>query len=191
MAHDDYDCPSPKWTNRFSGKATQILPVGSEALRDGNRKMIDTLLIRMVLQPYWRLTRSQTIGVQGIIVQGEKEVLLVRHSYVRGWHLPGGGVERHENLEQALRRELFEEAGIEIRSRPRLHGVFSNFARSTGDHIAVYIVPDWNRVCEPASGLEIIERKFFELDKVPEGPIEGAKRRLAEVFDQRPISDAW
>jgi ADP-ribose pyrophosphatase YjhB (NUDIX family) len=153
--------------------------------------MIDTLLIRMVLQPYWRLTRSQTLGVQGIIVQGENEVLLVRHSYVRGWHFPGGGVERDENLEQALRRELFEESGIEIRGKPRLHGIFSNFARSTGDHIAVYVVPAWTRVCEPASGLEIIERKFFERHKVPDGLIEGAKRRLAEVFDQQPISDTW
>jgi hypothetical protein len=35
------------------------------------------------------------------------------------------------------------------------------------------------------------KRKFFELDKVPDGLIEGAKRRLAEVFDERPVSDTW
>ena len=86
--------------------------------------MLDKLLIRWVLQPYWRLTRSQTLGVQGIVVDGANRVLLVRHSYVRGWHLPGGGVERHENLEQALRRELFEESGIELTSKPCLHGIF-------------------------------------------------------------------
>jgi hypothetical protein len=44
---------------------------------------------------------------------------------------------------------------------------------------SLYIVPDWKRVCEPASGLEIIERKFFELHKVPDGLIErGGSGRL-------------
>src|ERR1700716_1482893 len=102
--------------------------------------MLDRLLGRLVLQPYWRLTRSQTLGVQGVVIQGENKILLVRHSYIRGWHFPGGGVERHENLEQALRRELSEETGIEIRGTPRLHGIFSNFDRSKGDHIAVFVV---------------------------------------------------
>ena len=85
-------------------------------------EMVDKLFIRWVLQPYWRLTRSQTLGVQGIVIDGSSKVLLVRHSYVRGWHLPGGGVERDENLEQALRRELLEESGIELTRKPRLHG---------------------------------------------------------------------
>src|SRR3979409_1024416 len=40
---------------------------------------------------------------------------------------------------EALRRELSEETGIEIRGKPRLHGIFSNFDRSKGDHIAVLL----------------------------------------------------
>ena len=153
--------------------------------------MLDILLGRFVLQPFWRLTRSQTIGVQGIVVQDKTKILLVRHSYIRGWHFPGGGVERHENLEQALRRELSEETGIEIRGKPGLHGIFSNFDRSKGDHIAVYVVRDWERVREPPAKLEIIEQKFFELNSLPVALIAGAKRRLAEVFDQRPITNDW
>jgi 8-oxo-dGTP pyrophosphatase MutT (NUDIX family) len=49
-------------------------------------------------------------------------------------------VERDENLEQALRRELLEESGIEPTRKPCLHGIFSNFERSAGDHIAVYVI---------------------------------------------------
>ena len=153
--------------------------------------MLDTLFIRWVLQPYWRLTRSQTLGVQGIVIDGSNKVLLVRHSYVRGWHLPGGGVERDENLEQALRRELLEESGIELTRKLCLHGIFSNFERSTGDHIVVYVVRDWTRVCALSSGLEIIENKFFELESLPDGLIGGAKRRLFEVFDRHPLSSNW
>jgi ADP-ribose pyrophosphatase YjhB (NUDIX family) len=153
--------------------------------------MMDKLLMWLVLQPYWRLTRSQTLGVQGIIVQDGTHVLLVRHSYVRGWHLPGGGVERLENLEQALRRELREEAGLEVRGKPRLHGIFSNFKRFKGDHIAVYVVEDWERPRDPLPSLEILEQRFFAIDSLPSELIEGARRRLDEVFNRRPTGDEW
>ena len=153
--------------------------------------MFDKILLKLILQPYWRLTRGQTLGVQGIIVRGGKEVLLVRHSYVRGWHFPGGGVERNENLEHALKRELLEETGIAIGHTPRLHSVFSNFQRSKGDHIAVYIVDDWQQIKEPSSRLEILDRKFFSIDSPPPGLIAGARRRLAEVFEKHPISAEW
>lgn len=153
--------------------------------------MFDTLLIRLVLQPYWRLTRSQTLGVQGVVTNERRQVLLIRHSYVRGWHLPGGGVERNEDLEQALRRELLEESGVEMRSKPNLHGIFSNFERSKGDHIAVYVVRDWTLVQAPTSKLEIIEQRFFDLNELPEGLIPGARRRLSEIFDSHPISTDW
>jgi 8-oxo-dGTP pyrophosphatase MutT (NUDIX family) len=95
--------------------------------------------------------------------------------------LSGGGVERDENLEQALRRELLEESGIELTRKSCLHGIFSNFERSVGDHIAVYVVRDWTRVSAFSSGFEIIENRFFELDSLPDGLIGGSKRRLFEA----------
>jgi 8-oxo-dGTP pyrophosphatase MutT (NUDIX family) len=152
---------------------------------------MDKILLRLFLQPYWRLTRSQTLGVQAIVVQDRFKVLLVRHSYVRGWHFPGGGVERHESLPQALQRELREEVGLEITSKPRLHGIFSNFQRSRGDHIAIYLIEDWTRRQVAPLSLEILEQKFFALDSLPDGLIDGARRRLDEVFKQRPVSDEW
>jgi ADP-ribose pyrophosphatase YjhB (NUDIX family) len=144
-----------------------------------------------ILIPYWRLVRGQTLGVQGIVIQSGREILLVRHSYLRGWHLPGGGVERHENLEQALGRELLEETGLAIRGKPKLHGIFSNFEWSKGDHIAVYIVNDWERMHSGTSRFEILEQRFFEVNSLPPELIEGARRRLAEVFHNQPISDEW
>jgi ADP-ribose pyrophosphatase YjhB (NUDIX family) len=153
--------------------------------------MLSRVLMRLVLQPYWSLTRSQTLGVQGVVVRNGVEVLLVRHGYVGGWHLPGGGVERNESFESALRRELREETGLEIRGRPKLHGIFANFKRYKGDHIAVYVVPDWERPRIPVRSLEIVEQKFFDLRSLPNGLIEGAKRRLDEIFNQRPRSDEW
>ena len=149
------------------------------------------MLIRLILQPYWRLTRSQTLGVQGVVVDSEGGILLVRHSYVRGWHLPGGGVERNECLEQALLRELREESGVVVNAKPTLHGIFSNFERSPGDHIAVYVVRDWHKAATSRRNLEIVEQRFFGMTELPDNIIPGARRRLEEVFRGSEISNEW
>ncbi len=44
--------------------------------------------------------RPITIGVRVLLLR-EEQVLLVRHSYIQGWYLPGGGLKRGETLEAA------------------------------------------------------------------------------------------
>jgi ADP-ribose pyrophosphatase YjhB (NUDIX family) len=146
---------------------------------------------RIVMQPYWRLTRGQTLGVQGIVIRSGTEVLLVRQSYAPGWQFPGGGVDRSEHLVDALEREILEETGIAIHGAPRLHGIFSNFREFKGDRIAIYIIEHWQQITEPRSKLEILERRFFSINSLPSGLTDGARRRIAEVFEGRAISSAW
>ena len=63
---------------------------------------------------YWRFSRAMTVGVRGMVLDGEGRVFLIKHSYVDGWHMPGGGVEVGETLLEALTRELAEEGNIEF-----------------------------------------------------------------------------
>ena len=61
-------------------------------------------------------------------------IMLVKHTYISGWHLPGGGVERGELAEIAAERELEEEAGLNARGRLQLvspKGHPSRFASAT------------------------------------------------------------
>src|SRR3954463_2474692 len=98
------------------------------------------LALRRIFHLYWRFARGMTLGVRAVVLDGDNRVFLVKHSYVEGWHLPGGGVEVGETFEHALRRELAGEGRIDLSGEPALHGIFFNSHVSRRDHVAVYLV---------------------------------------------------
>ena len=115
-------------------------------------------LLRRIFHLYWRLARGMTLGVRAVVLDGDNRVFLVKHSYVSGWHLPGGGVEVGEAFLDALRRELMEEGRIELKGEPALHGLFFNSHVSRRDHVAVYVVRQFSQDRLPKPNHEIIAR---------------------------------
>lgn len=147
-------------------------------------------LVTRLLQQYWRLTRGLTLGAQGVVIDAERRVLLVRHGYRPGWHFPGGGVEKGETIEEALAKELDEEAGVVATERPELFGVYAHFEEFPGDHIALFVVRHWRRVRTPEPNREIAEQGFFAADALPEGTSRGTRRRVAEILHGAVPRDA-
>ena len=144
-----------------------------------------------LIQRYWRMTRSVTLGAQGVIIDKERRVLLVKHTYRPGWHFPGGGVERHETAPRALERELHEEAGVIIAGAPELFGLYANFRSFPSDHIALYLVKDWTQPVPPMPNREIAAHRFFANDALPEDIHQPTARRIREVFEGLARDVMW
>ena len=132
-----------------------------------------------------------TLGVRAVVLDSENRVFLVRHSYITGWYLPGGGVDLGETMEQAMRRELKEEGDIDFTGDAVLHGIFLNSHVSRRDHVAVYVVRQFSQDRMPAPNHEIVACGFFAAGALPDGTTEGTRRRIAEVFDGAAPGATW
>jgi len=148
-------------------------------------------LIQSLFHFYWRFARGLTLGVRAVVIDGVGRVFLVKHSYVAGWHLPGGGVEVGESLRDALRRELVEEGRIELAGEAKLHGVFFNSHVSPRDHVAVFIVRQFIQDRLPAPNHEIVACGFFDAAALPEGTTEGTRLRIREVLETKAPIATW
>jgi ADP-ribose pyrophosphatase YjhB (NUDIX family) len=154
------------------------------------RKSFEPALQR-VFHLYWRFARGMTLGVRAVVLDRDDRVFLVKHSYVSGWHLPGGGVEVGETFRDALRRELAEEGRIELAGEPALHGLFLNSHVSRRDHVAVYLVRQFRQDRLPEPNREIVACGFFEAGALPADTTEGTRLRISEVLEGRAPMATW
>jgi ADP-ribose pyrophosphatase YjhB (NUDIX family) len=154
------------------------------------RKRLEPAL-RRVFHLYWRFARGMTLGVRAVVLDGDARVFLVRHSYVSGWHLPGGGVEVGETFGDALWRELAEEGRIELTGEPVLHGLFLNSHVSRRDHVAVYLVRHFRQDRLPEPNREIVACGFFDAGALPAETTLGTRLRISEVLEGKPPIPTW
>jgi ADP-ribose pyrophosphatase YjhB (NUDIX family) len=125
-----------------------------------------------------------------MIVRGD-QVLLIRHrAGATPWALPGGGVEKHERMAEAARREAFEESGIAVRVEGVL-GVYDAFRGELTNYITVFLCTPLGEPNLPLS-LEVAEARFFPLRELPTDIDPGSRRRIGEYLNGAlGISDLW
>lgn len=138
------------------------------------------------------LQRPMTLGVRGLVHDRERNtVFLIRHTYVPGWQLPGGGVETGETMGEALARELEEEGNIAISAPPVLKSMHFNRTSSPRDHVALYLIETFHQTRPKHPDREIAEAGFFPLDRLPDGTTPATLRRIAETFQEATVSPYW
>jgi 8-oxo-dGTP pyrophosphatase MutT (NUDIX family) len=137
-----------------------------------------------------RIRRPVTLGVRAIVADGQNHVLLVRHTYVPGWYLPGGAVDPGERVAEALAREILEETNVRISGEPRLIGIYFN-PLGRNDHVALFEVRHFEQLSAKAADHEIAEARFFQLDALPEGTTRATRARLEEYLRGSSVSSTW
>ncbi len=138
------------------------------------------------------VVRAKTLGVRAVVRDESGRILLVRHTYLPGWYLPGGGVDPGETVAAAAVREVAEETGIAVLGSPHLFALYLNRRVSRRDHVAL-LVFDAPVAGQPLRhpAIEIAEVGFFALDALPEETTDATRRRLAEVFESASITAEW
>lgn len=134
------------------------------------------------LQTLYRMLRIKAMGVQGIVLNQQGQVLLVKHTYMPGWYIPGGGIKRKETAEEAVIRELDEEVGVKVAGPMEQMKVYFRKLYGNAYYQVVYIVRDFQQ--EPRRCFEIAESAWFDLDDLPEDTVMHTRNKLA-IYQKR------
>lgn len=150
-----------------------------------------TWLGRLAIGLKVRLNPKVTLGVRLIALNDRDEILLVRHSYLPGHALPGGGVEPGESARVAVMREAEEEAGLRFAGDPEQVHVYFNRRLANRDHVILFLARDVSQTQEPKPNAEILSARFYPLSALPEDTTPATRARIAEVLHGAERSEIW
>jgi len=136
-----------------------------------------------------RVWQPDLNGVRGIPITADGRLVLVRHTYLPGWHFPGGGYKSGEDAETAMLRELREEIGMTRHGAVEHFGDYLHRPDLWRDSVAFFVIRDVEFV--PRRSLEIAAIGAFAPDALPEGLSSATRRRLDEWRGDAPVAPEW
>ena len=131
------------------------------------------------------------VGASVIVEDKDGKILLQLRSDNHCWGYAGGSVELDEVVEDAAKRELFEETGL-VANSLELFGVFSgidtHYIYPNGDEVSnidiVYICKDYSGELRCQAG-EVDELEFFDIDKIPDNISKPIKKPLMDYIAKK------
>ena len=153
----------------------------------GLARRLATVVPQYARIAYWglvapRLGGRDTLVVPQAVVRSERGVLLAVRSDLRGWELPGGHARTGESDEDALRREVLEETGLEV-----------VVERRVGDYRRTGFAPHMARVfaCRAVGGIlrpsaETPVVRWFDPGAIPSTLFPWYRGPLADALAEHP-----
>lgn len=176
--NSDTNCNLEENSDEVFAKNPELgLEAGLEKYRFGKR------LFLSLLHRYFLITRPLTLGVRCAIINDQREALLVKHTYISGWHLPGGGVGVGESTEDAVSREVSEETMFDLLGPPKLVDIYYYNKITKRDHVVVFLSRDFKRNRSNSSSIEIESCRFFPIDSLPVDIDGSAKRWILDALE--------
>jgi 8-oxo-dGTP diphosphatase len=114
------------------------------------------------------LSPSFTVGAVCVVERADGALLLVRHSYRRRWGLPGGLLERGEEVDAGARREAVEEVGLEVELEGEPAVVVDPHARRVDVVFRARPVEGADLEAVQPRSPEVVEVRWFDAAALPE-----------------------
>ncbi len=116
-----------------------------------------------------------------MLINSKQEIFLVNPRYVDLWVMPGGKIENGESAVDATKREVLEEANIEVKDLRKL-GVHLNTREGKQDTVTTFITKEWIDNGRKWNW-EIKSSGFFHINKLPINTSLGTRNRLDEYLE--------
>ena len=118
-----------------------------------------------------------TVSAAAVITNAEGKVLLLNHLLrpYSGWGLPGGFLTAGEQPEDAIKREIREETGMDIENVKMFR------VRTIRRHIELLFTADAAGEATVQSR-EILDLGWFDLEELPEGLPESQKNVIKQLL---------
>ena len=159
-----------KLVQRFALRCFGALPRG-----------VRRVIVRTI-SPTW------TSGAMAIIERDDGRWLMVRAVYRKGWSFPGGLLDKGENPERAIHRELREELNIAVVLDPEPWVVFDTVLRRVDVVFRAELAPGVDPDAVTVSSVELLDVGWFDPDHAPSLETETSdvlllRRRVVEGGD--------
>lgn len=128
----------------------------------------------------WLLSPKYTVGVNAIIIDKEGRIWLQQHRFWpnTAWGLPGGIMKANESPDNALRREIREEIGLELQE---IQIVATEMFHRRG--VTLYYTAQAGEGTVRLDPKELLDGQYFDLKSLPV-PMLPAHHKLVQLYSK-------